>query len=921
MSVVQQELLGRAAERERIAALLETAQLGHADRLALVGDAGMGKSALLEWARVHAKGFAVLSAAGVEPEQEVAFAGLLELLRSLLGALEQLPTPQRGALEGALALGPPQPGARFAVGAGVLGLLAGVAEQRPLLVLLDDVQWIDEPTREAVAFACRRLGADCVAVLAASRPDGLGPLATARLETIGLGALAPEDAGALVARSAGETLASAVAERLVEAGHGNPLALVELPQLLTTDELTGVVPLPETLRVGRAIERSFLGDVAHLPEGAQLALLAAAAGADQRDELWPVLALLGLPENALEPAERAGLLRSVQDRIVFRHPLVRSALLDAAPAPDLRRVHAAYGQALPPGERRARHRAAACSAPDEQVAKELETAASDALARRAPASAISLLEQAVELSPDATESARRLVLSAEAAWIAGLTQSASRLAERVLRRTDEAALRADALHLLGQIAHQTLPPRIGQERLREAADLADRARSVPILTDLFTSFVYDGKPAAALETARRLWALHRADGGLEEFFASHCLGIALLWNGQREEGEPLVRRALELVEQDVLRDDPRHLAIAGMDAAWVDDAKRIVSVPARAIAIARASGALAALPALLKFAAWADFDHCRWSAAYATASEAVALAEETGQIAQRCACLGVLLSIEALTGREESAYRHAREALALADELELPWHRAGFLHALGWLELGLGRPERALELFEESRELIEGRGIRLVEQSSAPDHIEALVRLGRADAARARLEELAELTADGSALARSLLRRCQGLLAPDNEFEPLFREALALHPDGVEVFWLARTRLCFGERLRRAGSRREGRAELEAALKTFERLGAEPWATRAHAELVASGSRLRRRSPEALYELTPQELQVAVHVARGLSNREIAQTLFLSPKTVERHVSNALRKLGARNRAALAAHVRELESEHAGNAR
>jgi DNA-binding CsgD family transcriptional regulator len=905
LAVLREDLVGRAAECGRIQSLLESAVAGHADRVVLVGEAGIGKSALLAWGAAQAREFRVAGAVGVEAEQELAFAGLSALLRPFLDGLAELPEPQRTALEGALALGPPEPGAGFAVGAATLGLLASAAEDAPLLVVLDDVQWIDEPTRQTLAFAIRRLDADRVAVLAASRPDGLGPLGGARLETFELTRLGHDDAFALALRSAGGSLAEPVAARLLDAAYGNPLALVELPRLLDAEQLAGESPLPAELPVGANIARSFAGTAAALPAESQLALVVAAVlGSDDLIELGAALELLDVGADALTPAELSGLLSVAGTRVTFRHPLVRSAVIESAAAADLRRVHSAVAASLPAGERRARHRAAACAGPDEAVAADLEAAAHEARDRRAAAAAVSLLERAAELSPSAEDGGRRLFLAAEAAWIAGLTDAAIPLAERVLERTVDGLTRAEALHLLGQIAHQTAPPRTAQARHLEAAELVagDPARAAAVLTDLFTSYVYDGRPEKALATAERLWALPRR-GELAEFFASHCLGIALIWNGRPDEGRPHVLRALELV--DLLHDEPRYLAIAGMDASWIDDTDLAGQLSERAIAVARERGAIAALPALLKFSAWADFDRGRWPAAYATASEAVALAAETGQTAQRCGCLGILLSVEALTGREDAAYAHARDALALADGLELPWHRAGFLHELGWLELGLGRLERAVERFEEMRELIEGRGIRLAGQSSGADHVEALVRLGEVTAARSRLAEFEGLEDRGSAGVRALRLRCAGLLADDAAFEVSFREAIELHPD-ADAFALARTRLCYGERLRRAGRRRAARVELEAALDVFEPLGAEPWAARAHGELVASGRRLRRRGAEGRDELTPQELQVAIHVARGLSNREIAQTLFLSPKTVESHLTRVYRKLDLHARGELA---------------
>jgi DNA-binding CsgD family transcriptional regulator len=917
----QPELIGRKLELARIDALLESSLLGRIDRLALVGEAGIGKSILLEHTAARATGMTIVSATGVQSETDLAFSGLLELLRPLLGEFVQLVEAQKATLRGALGLEPPHQGARFAVGTAVLSLLAAAAETRPLLVLLDDVQWLDKPSQQALAFAIRRLGADRVAVLAAARPRGLGALEEARFEVHLLAGLDDAEAMSLVRLSLGREPAPDVARQILETAGGNPLGLVELPKLLSEAQLTGRAPLPETLPTGDAIERSFASEIESLPPAARLALLAAAALSSHNvDELAPALSALGLNAGELAPAETAGLLTVQANRLSFRHPLVRSAVLSRAPHPELRRVHAALAGQMPAGERRARHLAAATYEPDESVALELELAARGVLDRRGPAAAISLLLRAAELSAGPDERARRLVAGAEAAWLGGLTSEAAELAKQAQALSRDVVTRADALHLLGQIAHQTAPPRVAQVHLLAAAGLVeniDAHRTVRILTDAFTSFLYAGAPPAALAMARRIErALPETSDLVDAFFASHCLGVGLIANGHTDAGEPHVRRALDLIQKvDWLRSDPRHMSMTAMDAAWVNDLALAEELSEKAIAIARADGLLTALPALLKFSAWAAFDTGRWQAAYATAGEAVRLAEETGQTAQRCSCLGILLAVDALTGRAEAAYRHGAAAMALADELELPWHRAGFARSLGLLELGLGHNARAVQHLRAAQDLLDAGGFR--NESAAPDLIEALVRSQGRQAVGDLVDKLAELASTNTSLDPAV-HRCRGLVADDDAFADFFQMAIGAPQD--EPFSLARTHLCFGERLRRVGLRREARAQLEAALRVFLQLGAEPWAARAEAELVASGRKLRPRGPEGWTDLTPQEIQVGIQVARGLSNREIAQTLFLSPKTIESHLTRIYRKLGMHARAELAARFASQLSEKSAKA-
>ncbi|MCS7006556.1 MAG: AAA family ATPase, partial [Gaiellaceae bacterium] len=866
------ELVGRELELELIDGVLDDARIGRARRLLVVGEPGVGKSALLDEAVRRAAALMVLRAVASEAEADLGYATLLALLRPLAPRIYLLPEGQRSALRTALELGSAPGYSRFALGAGVLNLLAGVAAEAPTLVVLDDVQWIDTASLDALSFACARLDADAVAVLAAGRPGSGERLVGARFEEHVLEPLDDAASRALLDRVA--ELAPHVRERVLAAAHGNPLALAELSARLTEDQRAGREPLPDELSAGDTLRRAYAGGVGRLPASSRAALLVAAlASPGDPATLSAALSSCELAVDALVPAEEAGLVTLSAGRVAFRHPLVRSAIVAAASADEIRRGHATLAESLPPGEARARHLAAAAAGADERVASELERVAT----ATAPASAASLLARAAELSPRRDDVDRRRFAAAEAAWLAGQADLARSLCERVIEGTSSAPVRAHALHLRGQIAHQTEPASRARAFLLEAVSCADRLERADVarmLGDAVASSMYAGDPRGALSLAERLAAIATHDGGVEEFWMSLHLGTALCLNGRRAEGEPHVRRAIELVETaDVLRHDPRHLGSAAMAPAWVDEFERGRALAERAIGHARALGALSSLPTSLKFLAWTDYDLGRWDAALAAAFEAVEIAREIGQISQLCANLGVVAAVLAGRGDEPGCVAAAGEALALAEELELEWHRAGLLGSLGVLALGLGRNGVAVERLEQAVAILEHSGI--VEASEAPfsDLVEALVRAGRRDDAQLRLLAFEEVAASSeSALVEGTAARLRGLLASDGDAEKELRVATELLADGPP-FALARAHLCYGERLRRMGERRRARAELEAALAIFERLGARSWAERCRQELVASGRRLRRLDPATRDELTPQELQVALQVARGLTNR------------------------------------------------
>jgi DNA-binding CsgD family transcriptional regulator len=887
-------LLGREAECARIDALLDAARGGASAALMIRGDPGIGKSALLQAAVRRADGMRVVRARGVESESELTFAGLADLLAPLLDRLDGLPPAQSAALAGALALGPPAAPDRFAVYAATLSLLADCA---PLLAIVDDAAWIDPATREALLFVARRLQQEGIVVLFAART------AIADLPELVLGGLDREAATALL-RAAPE-----VAARLVEATGGNPLALLELSALLTEAQRAGREPIEDPPPVGSNVERAFSRELDALPEPTRRALLVAAAcesgaGAD----IVAALEQLALGPEALEPAERAGVIAFDGAQVQFRHPLLRSVAYRALAAPERRAAHRALAQALG-GERRAWHLAAAAVAPDEAVAAELQEAAAAARRRGGPAAAVRAAERAAALTPDPERRARRLLEAAEDHARIGPPERADALLDAALEHAVEPLLRADLMHLRGRLAARTGATADAADLLvAEASKVAarDAVRAATMMLSAVQPCFQAGLNATGLDIAERANVLAGA-AGLPPMPGGIPLGMARLLTGDRERAEPLLVQAAEWLEQ---AEDPWALGPVlafgvGQAFCWLEDYDRARGLLQGGIEQARAWSAPALLPYGLLSLSELEFRTGAWASAYAAAGEAADLARETGQFSDEGYALAHLARVQAALGREGACRACAARSLERIEQGGAEINRTLVGSVLGFLELGLGRAEAALGPLEEVATFLDalppGDPNAL---QWAPDLVEAYVRVGRAEDAAGTLAR--QLAHGRGGWARATGERCHGLLAADEEFDLPFRRALELHDTPFET---ARTELCYGERLRRAGRRTEARAQLHAALERFDRLGAKPWAERARTELRASGAHVRRGAPGATEQLTPQELQVALTVARGATNREAAAALFLSPKTIEFHLRNIYRKLGVRSRTELVARL------------
>jgi len=899
-------LLGRATERLALDRLLAEARAGHSGVLALVGEPGIGKTALLEYAAGGAGEMRLLRARGVESEAGVPFAGLAELLRPALQALDRIPIPQAQALSGALALAPASAQDRFAIGAATLSLLSAYSDDGPLLLLVDDAHNLDGSSAEALLFAARRLVADPVALVLTVREDEPSLVDGSDLRVLRVGGLDRADAAELL-RSAHVT--GDAAERLYSATGGNPLALLELAAdagQVTVGPADAPVPLSAT------IAGAFARRVDALPEPTRRLLLLAAAG-DRRDAagLTRAAAGQGLDLAALVPAEEAGLIQLDGGGVEFRHPLVRSAVYARATPQERRDAHAALAAALPDRDvdQRAWHLAASSVGPNEQAAAALHHAGERARARSAYTVAAAAFAQAARLAETPGRRAPLLVSAADAALLAGAGDQALALLDEAARDGGEPAA---VERLRGQLAMRRGPVMDGYALLVSAAERlapSDPETAVVILAEAVFSAFYAGNPRAMAEAAGRASTLAaRVESRRAHFFAAMASAIALVLEGRGDAGAAAAREAVEILEgSDELRDDPRLLTWAALGPMWLREVDTGRSLIALAADRARSQGAVGALPNVLTHLARDQVTTDQWAAGEANYDEAIALARETGQRVELAVALAGRAWLEARMGREEQCRRDAAEAIALCEELGMVTHIIWALQALGDLELALGRPEQAAARHEEQVRALARQQIGDVDLMPAPELVEEYLRVGRAgDAAEAARDFVARAEEKGQPWVLARAARCRALVAEEGG-QADFEQALELHARTPDVFETARTHLAYGARLRRLRQRVRAREQLRTAIALFDELGACSWAEQARAELAASGETARRRDASAVDQLTPQELQIARLLADGMTTREAAAAVFLSPKTVEYHLRHVYQKLGIRSREELAA--------------
>jgi DNA-binding NarL/FixJ family response regulator len=898
-------LVGREPDCARIDELLERARQGRSGTLVLRGEAGLGKTALLDYAAERADGMTVVRAIGVEYEAELPFSGLLELLRPLLDHLDDIPTQQAEALRSALGLCPPRPQDRFTIGAATLSLLAAAAEANPLLVVVDDAQWVDVATCDALIFAVKRLVADSAAVLFAVRDGEERTFDAPALEQLRLRGLEPEEAERLLV-DAGRMADAGVVQRLCEATHGNPLALLEISNALSVDQLAGSAALPDPVPAGPTLERAFAWRAEGLSADARLALVVAAVSlSDDLETITEALASMGVDRDALEPAEDADLLVLADGRVSFRHPLVRSAIFHAAPPSERRAAHRALAEAVREGEdaeRLAWHLAGAALGPDEGAAIALEAAGRQAQERSSYAAAAAAFERAAGLTADEDARPRRLHAAADAALRAGRADEALALLAEPVAQERDIPLRAAALRLQGRIAYLGGRPREAGAVLIEASGLLadiDRPLAVEICTEACSAQLGVADADGVLAAAERAQELVEPlpDGDLHDLVAL-TRGWALCYVGRSDEGVPLLRDAVSTAAAL----DPAGLMRISSALEWLDRSRDGYRHACRDVSQARADGSIGLLPYLLYQQAWHANRAGLLSEGYAAASEALSLARELDLWLPRVQALLVLAAISGRRGSEGECIGYADEVRACLDQAGLVGYRVWLRHSLGLLALGLSDLEGAARELEPAARGLEE--LRIHSRGIVPraELAEIRARAGSREDAEAALAAFEQSLEAQSPVGRATAARARGLLASDEEFEERFDDAFVVHEGSDDQWSLARTRLAFGERLRRSGRRRDAREQLKLALETFEGQGAEAWADRVRAELRASGETLRRRKAWEVEELTPQELQIALHVARGMTNREVGTALFLSHKTVEFHLGRIYRKLKMHSR-------------------
>jgi DNA-binding CsgD family transcriptional regulator/tetratricopeptide (TPR) repeat protein len=910
-------LLGRTIEREALDRLLANVRGGQSAVLVIRGEPGIGKTALLRDAGRQASDFRIAQIAGIEAEMELPFAGLHQLCAPMLDQLPVLPEPQRKALSVALGLSPGDPPDRFLVALAVLSLLSAVAEERPLACLVDDAQWLDEASDQVLGFVARRLLAESVAIVFCVR-DPNPRREFKGLPELRLRGLDEQDAGALLASVIAGRLDEGVRDRIVAETRGNPLALLELPQGLSSSEVAGGFALPEPGPLAGRIEESFLRRLEELPdETRQLVLVAAAEPLGDPVLMWRAAAQLGIASTALEPAIQTGLL-DVGARVRFRHPLVRSAVYRAALDRDRRSAHGALAAAtdaeLEP-DRRAWHRAQATHGPDEDIAAELEQSAGRAQARGGLAAAAAFLGRAAELTIEPRRRAERMLAAAQLNLQAGTFDAALGLLAAVQAGPLDDLERARVDLLRAGIA-------FAQNRGRDAPVLLlDAARTLaPLDAGLSRETYLDAWSAAlfagGLATDGSLLNVSVAVTDAPEAGRSPrpcdllLDGCATVFTDGRSAAAPLLERAVAgFAGSEVSRDEVLRWAwLATVMAVYVWDYDACLAVATREVEVARESGALEVLAVGLNILSQALSLGGDYAGAALLVAEADAVREATGMLVAPYAAL----VLAGFRGREAEAGElieaTIREATPGGQGTAVQF--AHFANAV--VMNGLGRYEEALPAAVAA---VENTPELTVAMWSLSEWVEAASRTANRELAERGLAGLTEHAQGSDAeWALGMLARARALLSEGEAADRLYREAIdhlrrtRLRPD------LARAHLLYGEWLRRQGRRTDAREQLRTAHGMMGGMGMEAFAERARRELVATGETVRRRSAETRDELTPQERQIALLARDGLSNPEIGARLFLSPRTVEWHLHKVFTKLAIRSRRELAGALPESAS-------
>jgi DNA-binding CsgD family transcriptional regulator len=913
-------LRGRRTECEQLDGLLRRIAIGRSSVLVLRGEAGVGKSALLEYLAERASGCDVVRAVGVQSEMELAYAGLHQLCMGMLDGIAGLPGPQRDALRMAFGLqegATPEP---FAVAVAVLGLLSRAGEVKPLVCVIDDAQWLDRASAQALAFVARRVLAERVAMVFAVREPSEVP-ELAGLPELGVEGLPDSEARLLLASGVPGRLDERVRDRIVAETRGNPLAILELPRGMRPADLAGGFALPAGSLTGQ-LEHLFARRAATLPSDSRaLLLLAAAEPLGDVTLLWRAAERLGIGSDAAAPVEAAGLVR-LGIRVQFRHPLVRSAAYQSASPRERQQVHQALAEATDADadpDRRAWHRAHATAGLDEAVAAELERSAARARRRGGAAAAAAFLQRAAELTPDPARRGARALAGAHAKIDAAAPEAASTLLDMAeLCPLDDYA-RARFQRLRAQIAFSlsrgsdALPLLLDAAKALAAFD-TDLARDTRL--EVFAAAIYAGHPGDDPGVQQLAAAALAAPRPARPSDAIDALGrgLAIVFTAGFQAGAEPLRLALEAFRRadDSEVEVNRWFWLACRMAFDLWDERLSGELASRGLRLAREAGALGILPIAMSFQAGIHVHAGEFAAASALMEESAAVSQLTGT-APLIYTLPVL-----------AAYRgDEAQAIALLDAADhdaavrgqsVASSMAGCARAV--LFNGLARYEDALgaAVAACAREGLGLYALALVEL------IEAAVRSGHPQLAASALDRLAERTrASNTDWAVGVEARSRALLSEGPVAQALYEEAVARLSRGNVALHLARAQLVYGEWLRRENRRVDARRQLGAAHDLFDRFGAAAFAGRARRELLATGETARRRTADAFSLLTPQEAQIARLAGDGLTNPEIGAQLFISARTVEYHLGKVFPKLHISSRRELRRALAGVPSPTAGD--
>jgi DNA-binding CsgD family transcriptional regulator/tetratricopeptide (TPR) repeat protein len=874
---------------------------GEGQALVVRGEPGVGKTVLLDYlvGGATSSGCRVVRATGVQSEMELAFAGLHQLCAPMLDHAESLPVPQREALRTAFGLSTGPVPDRFLVGLAVVGLLSETAEERPLVCVVDDQQWLDHASAQALGFAARRLAAEPVGLVFAARVPGKD---VAGLPELVVEGLAEDDAQELLKSVLTGPLDPRVRDRIIADTHGNPLALLELPRGLTPAQLTGGFGISSAVPLDGRIEESFGRQLEALPaQTRRLVQLAAADPSGDPVLVWRAAGRLAIGTEAAGPAVEAG-LAEFGARVRFRHPLVRSAAYRSASVQTRQELHGALAEVTDPAvdpDRRAWHRAQAAPGPDEEVAAELEQSAGRAQRRGGLAAAAAFLERSAELTLDPARRAQRALAAAQAKYQAGALDAALGLLAMAQAGPLDELQRARGDLLRAQIAFASSHGRDAPPLMLSAAkqlETLDVGLARETYLEAFTAALFVGRLSPAVGEVAR--AARMAPAPPAPARAPDLLldGLALLVTDGYAAGTPALRRALlAFRDQDIsVEEGLSWLWLAGRAAmaVWDDETWHILA--SRHVKLARDAGALSELPLAIRWRILLHTHTGELSEGAALIAEAQAVADATGSQLGPHGDLGVA----AWRGREAEATELIQ---ATMDGVTSRGEGRGMTsqYAAALLYNGLGRYDQALAAAELASEYDD---IGVLGWSLA-ELVEAAVRSGQPARASDALQRLSETTrASGTDWALGTEARSRALLSEGETAENYYREAIERLGRTRMRPAVARAHLLYGEWLRRENRRRDARAELRTAHGLFTTMGIEAFAERARRELLATGETVRKRTVETVSELTAQEAHIARLAVDGRTNSEIGAQLFLSTRTVEWHLSKVYTKLGVGSR-------------------